>query len=693
MGGELTYTYVSPGVYNLNLSLYRDCTGIPAPVNVLISASSVSCGSSGTNATLLPTASSPTSVLTNCSAVTNTCNGGTYTGVERWDYQGLITLPSCNDWVLTYSDCCRNAAITNLQTPSNFGATFRATLNNLDAPVNNSPQFSNIPTFILSQGLTQTHNNGAFDSDGDSISISLTSALDNTGLPIPYSAGFSYLNPISTSTPLSVDPFTGDMTMTPSNPEVDVFAFEVLEFRNGVLIGSMTRDLQVQVVNSNNQLPTLSGINGNNTFVANVCSNDTLNFTLNVNDADVSDIVSIDLTAVDASGLTYSTNITGNTGMVNINWPTNISHVRSQPYLVYVKVYDNACPYVGSQTFVYQIYVNSCSPNVWPGDANSDLTCNMYDLLPIGLAYGSTGPVRSGASLAWVAQSTTDWGSTFISGVDYKHADCNGDGIIDANDTVAIAANYGLNHPFRISNPNQTSSIDNFYLIAALDTANALDNFSVEARLGNSVSQVTNLYGIAFRLSFLTNVIDTTASDFAFTNSWLGTPGSDMITFVRPNWTAGYIDAVAVRTDHQPMSGDSTIAVFDVVIVDNVSARTVLNFQLSGVRGVSLDGTLRYFVPNVDSVEINSGTTGITSIKKNDIALYPNPASESLMISRASTDAATIIIRNLQGETVLVKNTVGPTSTLDIHALPAGTYSVQLINGKESLQKKLMIVR
>ena len=166
-----------------------------------------------------------------------------------------------------------------------------------------------------------------------------------------------------------------------------------------------------------------------------------------------------------------------------------------------------------------------------------------------------------------------------------------------------------------------------------------------------------------------------------------------MITFVRPNWTAGYIDAVAVRTDHQPMSGDSTIAVFDVVIVDNVSARTVLNFQLSGVRGVSLDGTLRYFVPNVDSVEINSGTTGITSIKKNDIALYPNPASESLMISRASTDAATIIIRNLQGETVLVKNTVGPTSTLDIHALPAGTYSVQLINGKESLQKKLMIVR
>ena len=37
-------------------------------------------------------------------------------------------------------------------------------------------------------------------------------------------------------------------------------------------------------------------------------------------------------------------------------------------------------------------------------------------------------------STAWTAQAATDWGQTFASSVDYKHADCNGDGIVDAND-------------------------------------------------------------------------------------------------------------------------------------------------------------------------------------------------------------------------------------------------------------------
>ena len=693
MGGEITYTIVSPGVYNLKLSIYRDCAGIPAANYELITATSASCGANQ-SINVYPTSSSPNQILTNCSSVSNTCNGGIYTGIERWDYEGQITLQACNDWILTYSSCCRNAAVTNLQNASQYGATFSANLNTLDAPVNNSPQFGNIPTFILGQGYTQTHNNGAFDPDGDSISVELTSALDDAGNAIPYSSGFSYLNPIASSTPFTVDPFTGDITVTPANPEVDVIAYVVKEYRNGLLIGQMTRDLQLQVVSTANHLPSISGINGTTSFVANVCSNDTLHFSITGSDPDAGDSVFIEVQGRDATGLTASSVASAGYCTTTIDWIPNISHVRSRPYLVYVKVYDNSCPYVGAQTYVFQVYVNSCSAEVWPGDANSDLVCDMYDVLPIGLAYGAIGPVRPNASLLWVAQPMNDWGQTFTSGIDYKHADCNGDGVIDAADTTAITLHYGQNHPFRHVNPvSGINSVDNFTMVASMDTAGSNDHILVEARLGSNVAQISNLYGIAFRVNFLSSVVDSTASNFSFTNSWLGTPGNDLLTYVHPNWQQGSLDAVAIRTDHVPHSGDSTIAVFDVVIVDNVSVRTILNFSLSGVRGVYADGTIRYFVPVVDSVEIQDGPTGLASLTKNEISLYPNPANSSLTIRRSTGDAAKLIFRNVSGEIILTKNITGYTPIIDTQEIPAGIYSVQILSGKESVQKKLMIVR
>src|SRR6185295_12937804 len=65
--------------------------------------------------------------------------------------------------------------------------------------------------------------------------------------------------------------------------------------------------------------------------------------------------------------------------------------------------------------------------SVWPGDANYDGVANNLDLLPIGVAYGSTGTVRPGASNNWVGQAANDWGISLASGTDYKHIDCNGD--------------------------------------------------------------------------------------------------------------------------------------------------------------------------------------------------------------------------------------------------------------------------
>ena len=83
---------------------------------------------------------------------------------------------------------------------------------------------------------------------------------------------------------------------------------------------------------------------------------------------------------------------------------------------------------------------------VYPGDTNADGAANVYDLLPIGVGYGMEGPPRQinnvELGLDWSAQYSPDWGVETISGQDFKHLDCNGDGEVTNEDAEVIGANY-----------------------------------------------------------------------------------------------------------------------------------------------------------------------------------------------------------------------------------------------------------
>jgi hypothetical protein len=85
---------------------------------------------------------------------------------------------------------------------------------------------------------------------------------------------------------------------------------------------------------------------------------------------------------------------------------------------------------------------------VWPGDTDADLIVDNNDLLPLGLYYNATGAPRASASIVWVGQNSIDWGQLQASGIDVKHADCNGDGVVNSSDTLAITTNYSQTHLF-----------------------------------------------------------------------------------------------------------------------------------------------------------------------------------------------------------------------------------------------------
>ena len=272
MGADLTYQCLGGNTYKITVSFYRDCIGIPAPTNPFVNINSASCGQS-LGVTCYPRAGTGQEITPACSSAVTTCQGGSFTGIQEWVYDGIITLPmNCTDWVFGYSLCCRNAAITTIKNPGTSTFYIYATLNNSASTCNSSPIFSNKPVPFLCIGQQYCFNHGAYDADGDSLGYSLIAPLQTSATPVKYNVPYSQTNPLTSSPAMSFNKYTGDICLTPQALQVTVMAVLVSEYRNGVLIGSVERDMQITVMNCSNNLPTLTGINGTNNFNMTVCA-------------------------------------------------------------------------------------------------------------------------------------------------------------------------------------------------------------------------------------------------------------------------------------------------------------------------------------------------------------------------------------------------------------------------------------
>jgi len=689
MGGEITYDYIGGNAYLFHVTLYRDCFGIPAATNVTVNYSSAVCFPGAGQQVLYPTGFSPQQIAPVCPGAITTCNGGSFTGIEKWVYEGVITLPAnCPDWTFTYSECCRNAAITNLNIPDTYGATFSATLDNLTYPANSSVRFSSDPVPFLYTGSLNQVNNGAFDFDGDSIVVSLVNPITDAGTPAPYNAPRTYLDPVSAVSPMSFDQSTGDFYVTPTNAEVDVIGYNVQEYRGGVLIGSVTRDIQVTILNGSNTLPSLSPINGSGGYILSVCAGDTINFGVTSADADAGQSTVISYTST-LPGLAI-THTGGPLDAINAYLVTDGTMSSVLPYVLLLTVRDDACPFNGLQTYSYQIYINGCSADVWPGDANNDLNCNMYDYLNIGLGYGSMGPARAGASLAWVAQPATDWGTSFAGGTDYKFADCNGDGTIDDADTNAIVLNYGLTHPIRHAAPNIMLDAAAMHFAVSNSTPNTGDQVIISVQLGDQTQIASNVYGLGFRINFDPALVDGAASTFAFLYGQLGNPASDLLIFSRPNWTDGYIDALAVRKDHQAMNVSGTLAQINMRISPNAGNQPY-TLSFTNILGVDATGNLKTYTTSPAIVRV-SNTTGISDPSTIAVELYPNPAGAEIRFS-GKDELQKVNVKDAQGRIVFQTAAGWNDRTIRVSNLPEGIYVAEITSHGTLLRKTFCIQR
>lgn len=694
MGAELTYSWVSDNTYIFTYTFYRDCSGIAANNEQDLVCASQSCGY--TFFETLPLVNGPENITPVCSAYINqtTCDGGTFFGFEKYTYQKQITLPgACSDWVFGITFCCRNTAITNLFWPENYRLWVEVRLDNVSTPFNNSPQFTNPPASVIMVNQTYHISNGAYDPDHDSLVISLAQPADSSNAPIPYIFPFTQDNPINSDPPLTFDNLTGELTVTPAALQVAVISYLVREYRNGILIGSVTRDVELIVMSGMNEIPTLTGIDSTNNFVAITCPGDSLSFSFFSSDTDSGQVLTLTWDSTIANANFSSTVDSHPVG--SFSWIPDSSDVSAKPNVFTVTVKDDACPYNGVQNYSFVVYVNQCNTdNVWPGDADADYTANVYDILPIGLLFNETGVMRPFASLDWIAQPCIDWQQSEPSGVNAKHADCDGNGVIDAVDFEAITLNYGLTHnkpANQLPDPKPLAAPAlSLQFSASSVPSNA--SISVPVMLGDAQQNATDVYGLVFTLNFDPSLIVPGSMSFDTDNSWLGNASS--LAFIAHDQNDnGSFDVGLVRLDHNNSSGLGLIGTLHFTTANVVSDQE-LTFSFSGVVMIDNGNNDKEVSATSSSVIIESPDGVNELFNNNSITIFPNPANDFITISSARDFRdATFCIQNLLGDEVWNRKITlnsNQVITLDISSLPKGSYFFILKSEKGIVKAKLI---
>ncbi len=176
--------------------------------------------------------------------------------------------PGPGRFVVSMSDPKRNDGVLNVNPPNGSGnidfyiQTSFTLFDGQTQGCNSTPQLTNAPIGYACVGKTYTHNPGAFDPDGDSLSYELTVPLMAEDTPVPlYSFPNNIFGSSGTST-LTIDPDDGTVTwMAPEILGEYNLAFMVISWRNGVPIDTTIRDMQILVENcSDNEPPVIETI-------------------------------------------------------------------------------------------------------------------------------------------------------------------------------------------------------------------------------------------------------------------------------------------------------------------------------------------------------------------------------------------------------------------------------------------------
>lgn len=206
---------------------------------------------------------------------------------------------------------------------------------------------------------------------------------------------------------------------------------------------------------------------------------------------------------------------------------------------------------------------------VWPGDTNNDGIVNQVDVLPIGLAWGITGDVRTNGSSTWMGQPCISWIPEHAT-----YADAMGDGIVGESDILPIGLNWKLTHNVRksIQSPIVFSNEEGIIRLIVNSPEIGNDKFYVDIQIEN----VHDLFGIALNLKYPQNEIDITS--VIPENCW----SANRLFYYNNDTGEGVLSlAISQKADQEGLDETDSIVRVYFNVKDNSSINETLKFTIN----------------------------------------------------------------------------------------------------------------
>ncbi len=393
MGGSLTYEYkglvTSPSgqksvKYLITLKIYRDCSvstnaSLDDPIDIFIYNNNPSSDNHSYYSTIsLPLSSSQTIIPP------APCKNTIHYCVEEGIYTSSVELPvSQNGYHLVYKRCCRNQQV-NLTYEQ--GQTYYVYIPNSDLK-NSSPYFTEPPVPFLCVNDTNSINNYTIDKDGDSLVYKFSypyrggqsnapkpvaasvfhidpnnASDDNETLPlVTYNNGYSFSRPFGSSGYSAINQYTGLCKYKATLKGNYSLAVDVFEYRNGKLISSVRRDVQLifdacpynlePAFNNQGGITPPKGIDGKYYEVE---AGNKICFDIFATDTPAQTVALIvkgeplqgSAKLGHSTNLATCNNVTGSGGKITTTfcWQTICSHADNVPYFITATATDDGCP-------------------------------------------------------------------------------------------------------------------------------------------------------------------------------------------------------------------------------------------------------------------------------------------------------------------------------------------------------------
>lgn len=261
--------------------------------------------------------------------------------ISRCYYEGVHTFPGPSAYTVYFEDPNRNGGVVNI--PGSVNVPFYVESQIIINPIlgyNNSPVLLQPPIDNGAVGKIFIHNPNAYDPDGDSLSYELIKCKGSGGLDIP-----GYFYPAATNS-FSLDAVTGDLIWDAPTIQGEFnVAFLIHEWRNGVEIGFVERDMQIEIGVTNDNPPVINNLND-------ICvtAGDFISFPVTAVDPDGNMItlsatgapLDTAYTPISTASFPEITDVSPATG--TFSWQTECVHVRKAPYQILFKARDNVTP-------------------------------------------------------------------------------------------------------------------------------------------------------------------------------------------------------------------------------------------------------------------------------------------------------------------------------------------------------------